>query len=264
MKLSKTCIAMIHVPALPGAPLHKLSTKDIIAKCVEEARVLYDVGFDGLMLENMHDVPYMKSKASAEIVAMMTAVAIAVKKEVSIPVGIQILAGANKEALAVAKAADLDFIRAEGFVFGHLGDEGYHDSCAGELLRYRKQIDARHVSVFADIKKKHSSHAITEDVHILETAKAAEFFLADGLVITGNSTGQEVSMFDLKSLHNKLNIPILLGSGITPDNLPQLWDYAEGFIIGSYLKKDGNWKNELNKTRLQRIIATIRNLKKIE
>lgn len=255
---------MIHVPALAGTPLHKLSANQIIEHCVTEAKLLATYGFDALMIENMHDVPYTKGAISAEITAMMTAVAIAVKSEVSIPVGIQILAAANKEALAVAKAANLDFIRAEGFVFGHLGDEGYHDSCAAELLRYRKFIDAETISVFADIKKKHSSHAITEDIHILETAKTAEFFLADGVIVTGNSTGLEVSMFDLKSLHNKLEIPTLIGSGIMPENLAQLWDYADGFIIGSYLKKDGLWKNELDKNRLQKMAEAIEILKKIE
>lgn len=65
------------------------------------------------------------------------------------------LTGANKEALAVAKAAGANFIRAEGFVFSHVADEGWMDSCAGELLRYRKTIGAEDVMVFTDIKKKH-------------------------------------------------------------------------------------------------------------
>ena len=64
--------------------------------------------------------------------------------------------GSNKEALAVAHASGADFIRAEGFVFSHIGDEGWMESCAGELLRYRKMIDAERVMVFTDIKKKHS------------------------------------------------------------------------------------------------------------
>lgn len=61
----------------------------------------------------------------------------------------------NKEALAIAKACSFDFIRAEGFVFGHIGDEGYTDANAGMLLRYRKHIEAENVLIFADIKKKH-------------------------------------------------------------------------------------------------------------
>ena len=57
--------------------------------------------------------------------------------------------------MAVAKASGANFIRAEGFVFSHVADEGWMDACAGELLRYRGAIDAKDVLVFTDIKKKH-------------------------------------------------------------------------------------------------------------
>lgn len=68
---------------------------------------------------------------------------------------LQILACGNKEALAVAKACNLNFIRAEGYVFSHVADEGFTDADAGRLLRYRKHINAENIQVFTDIKKKH-------------------------------------------------------------------------------------------------------------
>lgn len=108
------------------------------------------------MVENMHDLPYLNRCIGPEITASMSVVCNEVKREVkNLPCGIQILAGANKEALAVAKAAGLQFIRAEGFVFSHIADEGMMNSDAGEMLRYRKQIGADDVLVFTDIKKKH-------------------------------------------------------------------------------------------------------------
>ena len=104
----------------------------------------------------MHDIPYVNRNVGPEIVAGMAAVCSAVKKEVNkMPCGIQILAGCNEQALAVAKACNLDFIRAEGFVFSHIADEGFMNSDAGHLLRYRKKIHADNVMVFTDIKKKH-------------------------------------------------------------------------------------------------------------
>lgn len=140
------------------------------------------------MIENMHDVPYVQDKKIGwEVVAAMTRLCIEIKSVLTprTPCGIQILASGNRQALAVAKAADLQFIRAEGFVFSHIADEGFTDACAGDLLRYRKQIDAENVLVFTDLKKKHSSHAITNDVSLAETAHAAEFFMTDGIILTG-------------------------------------------------------------------------------
>src|SRR5437879_11621759 len=104
--------------------------------------------------------------------------------------GVQVPAAANREALAVALACGADFVRGEGFVFAHVADEGLIESSAGDLLRYRRAIGAGEVRVFADIKKKHAAHALTADVDLVETAHAAEFFLADAVIVTGPSTGR--------------------------------------------------------------------------
>lgn len=136
----------------------------------------------------MHDIPYIQDKhLGPEITASMTKITSEVINVLkpSIKCGLQILACGNKQALAVAKATGAHFIRAEGFVFSHVADEGFTDANAGHLLRYRKSIDADRVLIFTDIKKKHSSHAITSDVGLVETAHAAEFFMSDGVILTG-------------------------------------------------------------------------------
>lgn len=139
-----------------------------------------------MLIENMHDIPYVQNIGN-EIVAAMTRVSIEAKQILQkTPCGIQVLASGNCEALAIAKATGLQFIRAEGFVFAHVADEGITDACAGQLLRYRKQIDADNVLILTDLKKKHSSHAITNDVSLLETVHSAEFFATDGVILTGN------------------------------------------------------------------------------
>ena len=69
------------------------------------------------------------------------------KRSSGLPCGIQILAGANREALAVAHAAGLDFVRVEGFAFAHVADEGLVESSAAALLRFRKHIGAERVQV---------------------------------------------------------------------------------------------------------------------
>nr|WP_320117968.1 BtpA/SgcQ family protein [uncultured Marinifilum sp.] len=261
MNLNKSIIGMVHVQALPGTPQNRYSISQICDMAVEEAKMYTESGLDAIMIENMHDIPYLKGSVGPEIVASMTAVAKAVREATDLDLGIQILAGANKEALAVAQAANFQFIRAEGFVFGHLADEGYMESCAGELLRYRKAIGADDIEIYTDIKKKHSSHAITADVDIDETAKAAEFFLSDGLIITGSSTGKAVYLHELKSLKDKVHTPVLIGSGITAENLTEYWDYASGFIVGSHFKVGGYWKNPVSAERLKIFMEKVEELK---
>jgi uncharacterized protein len=256
-KCGKIIIGMIHVEALPGTPLNHLPMEQIVDLIIRQAETYLSCGIDSIMIENMHDVPYLKREVGPEIVASMAIIATELRKLTEKPLGIQILAGANHAALAVAHAAGLDFIRAEGFVFGHLADEGYMDSCAGELLRYRKLIGAENIAIFTDIKKKHSSHAITADVSLAETAKAAEYFLSDGIIITGISTGMPVDRNDLINAREVTNLPIIIGSGITSENLLEYWELADAFIVGSSLKKDGNWKNQVDISRVRKLMKRI-------
>ncbi|XP_059485790.1 uncharacterized protein F13E9.13, mitochondrial [Neocloeon triangulifer] len=256
-------IGMIHVDALPGTPLFGGSVTRLIEKACRDAQVYKKSNVDGICIENMHDVPYVKShELRPETTAVMSRVCAEVKRIVGghIACGVQILAGGNCEALAVAQAADLQFIRAEGFVFGHVGDEGYHDSCAGPLLRYRKQIAADDVLIFTDIKKKHSSHAITADVSIEETARAAEFFLSDGLIVTGTSTGDPVNQEDLHGVKKSSSLPVIVGSGTDLGNVQELSKSADAVIVGTYFKKDGRWQNEVDGERVQKFMDIVKSL----
>ncbi|MEO0472401.1 MAG: BtpA/SgcQ family protein [Bacteroidota bacterium] len=252
---------MIHVQALPGTPKHRFSPADIIQKAVGEARIYAESGFDAIMIENMHDVPYPNRGSYPEITAMMTMIGQAVKAETNLPCGIQILAGANQDALAVALAADLQFIRAEGFIFSHIADEGLMHGDAADLMRYRKAIGAEHIMVLTDIKKKHSSHQITADISLIETAKAAAFFLSDGIIVTGTSTGRATDPAEVRQLKDAIDLPILVGSGITADNVAEYVTQAHGLIVGSWLKEGGHWTGNLSPERAKRLVEIVRNIR---
>ncbi len=252
---SKALIGMIHVQALPGTPGNTLAPGQIITAAAKEAEIYASCGVEGIIIENMHDVPYLKEKAGEEITAMMSVIGREVKKIFPGPVGIQILSGANRAAMAAALAGGLDFIRAEAFVFGHIADEGFMNAQAGELLRYRKYIGAEHVAVFTDIKKKHASHHITADISLREMSEAAHFFGSDGIIITGTHTGKPVEPGDLKELKT-CRLPVLIGSGIHDGNLEQYFDEADAFIVGSYFKKNGIWQNSPDPGRIKHLVRT--------
>ncbi|HNH74040.1 MAG TPA: BtpA/SgcQ family protein, partial [Candidatus Obscuribacter sp.] len=163
----------------------------------------------------------------------------------------------NLEALAVAVAADLDFIRVEGFVFAHVGDEGLHQASAPSLIRKRAALAAKNIKIYADIKKKHSSHAITSDLSLTETAHAAEFFQADGIIVTGLRTGAAPPAEAVQEAIAAVNIPVLIGSGVTPQNM-DLYSKADAVIVGSYAKYNGNWREAVDPERVKELSAAIR------
>jgi uncharacterized protein len=252
----RALVGMIHVAALPGSPGYargsEKSLDAIVSRAVAEAKVYREAGFHGLMIENMHDRPYLKRIVGPETVAAMTVVGREVRREVALPLGVQVLAGANREALAVAAACGASFVRVEGFVFAHVADEGLIESDAGELLRYREQSGAGQIKAFADVKKKHSAHAITADVDLVETALAAEFALADGVIVTGTSTGRQTEPSEVEAVAGAVGIPVLVGSGVTPENIGK-YPKADGLIVGSSVKRDGRWDQAIDAARVEAV-----------
>src|SRR5262245_62689051 len=157
----KPIIGMIHVGALPGTPTAGQTIVQNIAQATREAALYRKGRIDGVIIENMHDVPYLRGSVGPEIVAAMAVIGQRVKQECGLPTGIQILAGANIEAMAVAHAADLDFIRAEAYAFAHVADEGVIQSSAAALLRYRKLTGGQRVRGCADVTTRQSQQAHT-------------------------------------------------------------------------------------------------------
>lgn len=258
---ARPVLGMIHVGALPGTPAGELSIDELIAAAVAEATIYANAGIDGVIVENMHDTPYLKGAVGPEIVAAMTRVAAAVQATTGGPVGLQILAAANREALAVAAMSGLDFVRVEGFCFAHVADEGILEGCAGELLRYRRAIGAGQIQIWADIKKKHSSHALTADLDVAATAEAAAFMRADAVIITGTATGDPPRIDDVRGARSA-GLPVILGSGVNGSNIARYFELADAFIIGSSFKVGGRWQATVDAARVDAFMATVARLRR--
>jgi membrane complex biogenesis BtpA family protein len=248
----RALIGVIHVGALPGTAGSWQGIAEIVETATVEARTYAAAGFHGLAIENTHDRPYLKGSVGPEIVAAMAVIGAEVRRAAGLPLGVQVLAGANLAAMAVAHACGASFVRVEGFVFAHVADEGLIESTAGELLRYRRTIGAESVRVFADIKKKHSAHAITADVDLAETARAAEFFQAEGVIVSGAATGRPTDPDDVRAASQAVGIPTLVGSGVTPENMKSFAS-ADALIVGSSVKEGGLWSNRLDDGRVRAV-----------
>lgn len=244
----RALVGVVHTRPLPGTPGASCAIDRIVETAVAEARVYASAGFHGVLIENTHDRPYLKGDVGPEIVAAMAVIGYEVRKAAALPLGVQVLAGANHSAMAVALACGASFVRVEGFVFAHVADEGLIESSAGRLLRYRRAIGADDIRVFADIKKKHSAHALTADVTLAETARAAEFFLVDGVIVSGIATGEPTDAADVQSVARAVGVPTLVGSGVTAANVHDYAD-ADALIVGSSIKQGGVWSGPIDESR---------------
>jgi membrane complex biogenesis BtpA family protein len=181
---------------------------------------------------------------------MMANVAREIRNRFEGPIGLQMLEAANETALEIAEHADLDFLRVEGYVFAHVGGAGLIEGCAGKLLRRRKELGCEHIKVFGDVKKKHCSHALTGDLGILDEVKQAEFFLVDGVVVTGARTAEPPDLEELRSVKKTAKVPVLIGSGMTHENIKSYFPLADGFIVGSTFREGGQFLGTLDPARL--------------
>ena len=121
-------------------------------------------------------------------------------------------------------------------------------------------IDGDAIAVFTDIKKKHSSHTLTSDIDLLETAKTAAYFRSDGLIITGSSTGHAADLEEIKLVKSNCDIPVLVGSGVTFENVEKYLQVSDALIVGSWFKKDGHWKSDIDPDRVKRFMDKVKRL----
>lgn len=243
---------MVHLAPLPGSPRWDAASgvEGVVARALLDARALVAGGCDALLVENMGDVPYLRGRVEPETVA---AAAIATREVVLAaaprPVGVQLLAGANREALGVALSAGARFVRCEAFAYAHVADEGWLDACAGELLRVRRALGAD-VEVWADVQKKHAAHAVTADLTLEALARGTAFCGADALVVTGAETGAATDPGHVRAAR-AAGLPVVVGSGVTPHDARALGAEAQAIIVGSWLKAGGDWRAQVDVERVR-------------
>ncbi len=268
--IHKPVIAMLHLPPSPGVagfPGIMAALEFLRA----DLQVYLAAGVDALLLENMHDFPCVpESEMGPEVPAYLTRLAAAARgiaDEMTggtsrpLPIGIQVLFAANRTAVAVALAAGLQFVRAEAWTYAHVSDKGLVDAQAGRVKRYQHKIGGEGIQVFADIKKKHASHALTADLGPGDVAATLALHRADAAVVTGPLTGAAPAPADLAAVRTATPLPLLIGSGISTENLGDFIELADGFIVGSHFKREGRWDAPVDAARVRAFMARLRELR---
>ncbi len=253
---------MVHLQPLPGAPhRHPNRLEDILLAAEQDARTLQDAGFQGILMENYGDAPFYASKVPVETVTAMTAVAWELRKIVSIPFGINVLRNDPIAALAIAHMVKADFIR----VNIHMGvvdtDQGRIEGMAADTLRYRAQLGAEYVNLFTDARVKHAQPVAPFKDIFDEIESLLYRGDSDAIILTGPATGKATDLQTIKAVRGKNpQVPILVGSGVTQDQLPELMKYADGVIVGTALKVDGKTANPVDPNRATSFMNAIKSL----
>jgi membrane complex biogenesis BtpA family protein len=253
-------IGVVHLLPLPGAPDHSGDgVERIYDRALADAQAYQDAGLDGLIVENHGDLPFAKPEdIGPETAAHMAVAADRIRRATALPIGVNVLANAALHALAVASAAGAQFIRINQWANAYVANEGLIEGAAARASRYRRQLGANGVRVFADAHVKHGAHAIVEDRPLAELVRDVEFFNADAVIATGQRTGHAADLDYIRAIKAAASLPTLVGSGVTPQNVESILEIVDGVIVATALKVEGCWWNPVDPRRAKQFVARAR------
>lgn len=258
-------IGMVHLDPLPGAPDATAPVDTIVERAVDAATTLAANGIDGIIIENFGDQPFHPADVPDHVVATMTRVGTAVHNAVSIPIGVNVLRNDATAALSIAHAIDGDMIRVNVHTGTRITDQGRLDGNAHETLRLREQLNAD-IDIVADIAVKHSQPMTTTPSVVERAVETATRGKDDALVVSGSATGDPVDTEQLRAVTTELSergidTPVLVGSGVTQDTVDSLLAIADGCIVGTALKRDGEVTNGISPDRVTQLMERVRSVR---
>ena len=252
-------IGMVHAGPLPGSPRWDGSMEHLVAAAVDDARALVDNGMDALLIENYGDAPFTPGRVEPATVAGLAVIAQEIRRAVpQTPLGINVLKNDARAALAIACAVGARFIRVNVHAGAVLADQGLVHSDAYGTLRDRRLLGVE-IAIFADVGGKHAVPLAPVDLeqHARDLTHRG---LADGLVVSGQATGTATPIEDLKRVRSAVpDVPLLVGSGVTPETAEELLSVADALIVGTALKRDGNVNEPVDPDRVRRLVAAVGN-----
>jgi uncharacterized protein len=250
-------IGMIHVAPLPGSPRWEGSMERVVAAALADAHALVDNGMDALLVENYGDAPFAPGAVEPSTVAALAVVAREIRRALpQAPLGINVLKNDARAALAVACAVGARFIRVTVHAGVVVADQGLVHADAYHTLRDRRMLGGD-IAIFADVGGKHTAPLAPVELerHAHDLTHRG---LADGLVVSGQATGAATQVEDLKRVRDAVpDVPLLVGSGVTPETAAELLSVADALIVGTSLKQDGNVAAAVDPDRVRRLVAAV-------
>lgn len=254
-RTGRPLIGMVHLLPLPGSPRAR-DPEAVLRRALADARAVAAGGGDGLLVENYGDLPFAPDRVEPHVPAFMAVVARELIRATGLPVGINVLRNDARSAVAAAAASGASFVRVNVHTGSAWTDQGLLHGRAHETLRYRRSLGAK-VAIFADVLVKHASPASSADAGAA-AREAVHRGLADAVLVTGAETGAAADAGRVGAVKAAVpGVPVLVASGVTPENAADFGE-ADGFIVGSGLKRGGRAENPVDSRRVRALARVLK------
>jgi membrane complex biogenesis BtpA family protein len=252
----KVVIAMAHIGALPGAPLYDSDggVDRLIEEVARDVEKLQQGGVHAIMFGNENDRPY-RFKATPEGLAAMTAVVTALKPALKVPFGVNYLWDPSAS-VAIACATGAAFAR-EIFTGLFASDMGLWRPNAADALALRRNLGRPDLKLLFNINAEFASSLDSRPIEL--RAKSAVFSsLADAILVSGPLTGHAVDASDLNRVRDAVpGTPLFANTGVRIDNVRDIFAIADGCVIGTHFKIDGDTWNRVDGERVKRFMEVV-------
>jgi uncharacterized protein len=232
---------MVHLPALPGRPLHEREAgmAGAVDRVGRDLDALQSAGVDGVLFCNEADIPY-QLRVGPEITAAMASVIGQVRGQLRVPFGVNLLWDPIAS-LAVARATGARFIR-EVLTGVYESDLGMIEPKIGEIAGYRSAIGGDDIALFDNIAPEFASAIGSRSV--AQRARGAAYMRVDAVLISGPAAGVAFEMSDLQQAKEAVpDLPVIANTGVRAERIAEIFSVADGVIVGTSLKVDGDtWK----------------------
>lgn len=246
-------IGCVHLKPLPGSPGYGGNIESIYEQAVHEAKMYNSLGCHGVIIENFGDAPFYPDRVPPISNSVMSVATSLIANEINIPIGINVLRNDAQTALSIATACQVDFIRINIHMHAMLTDQGIIEGKSYDTIRLKKQLNSKAL-IWADIQVKHAAPLAKISLE-QATKDLVDRGQADGLIVSGSGTGTPTDHQQLKMVKAHSSVPVIIGSGITPENFQAYRNIADGAIVGSYFKQDGIVTNLVDPKRVERLIS---------
>jgi hypothetical protein len=257
---SKPVIGVIHLLPLPGSPRWDGHMEPVCLRAEQEAAALATGGVDAIVVENFFDAPFTRGRVDTATACAMSVVIKRVMALCDLPIGVNVLRNDGLTALAVATTVGAQFIRINVLTGAMVTDQGIIQGDAHELLMYRKHLLAhKQIKILADVMVKHAT-PLGAETDIKQAAKdAVTRGMADGLIVSGTATGSAPNADDLEAVREAVpETPLFVGSGTTLENVAGLMRTADGVIVASSLKRQGQLENPVDVERVRSLVNAVK------
>jgi membrane complex biogenesis BtpA family protein len=257
----KPVIAMVHLGALPGAPLYDADAGPdaLVEGARKDLAALQAAGFDAVMFGNENDRPY-EFKVDTASTATMAYVIGRLKPEIKVPFGVNVLWDPISS-MALAAATGAAFVR-EIMTGTYASDMGPWTPDAGAAMRYRDRLGRRDLALLYNIS---AEFAYSLDRRSLaDRARSAVFSsIPDAILVSGAITGEAAAMPDLEAVKAALpGTPVLANTGVKHETVADVLKVADGCIVGSSLKVDGHTWNAVDPERAKEFMRLVKGARK--